>query len=655
MKNLVKIFAVALLGIAAAACNEKEIAPETPATTPEEVAVPEVITFTATISNASVKGYDAQGKVKWEIGDIIRIAANTECPTWETHSGISLDSYSKVVTLSSDNISADGKTASFSVAGLPTDAASYYAVAHTGGVPYPNFNNTTNVDKIVASIMQNSDFECQIPNSTSNGIFPHVSCASCTASNTKLEFKNVGTILKFSTRRNDICHVDFYGNTVNPSTHWIHKISTNTRGYSWTNANQVCFLGESNTTKGDPGDYYILLAPGQTFTGGFTLYAFPDWKGRDNGGLDVLIGKVVINSDFVTKAGDFWDLGYIEDHFHYDTYKEAYDAGQTIKVGNLNVNKATYGASQLITSDARFYPVSGVAFIDPSASGANLQYWSGTSKCIIIGNDPAQRSNLEIRATGNFQDGQVVAFKNLNVTYSSSTMPLMSKTADGNNIDWFAIDNCKWDFHTRLVELPTCGIKNFSVTNSDIIVCDDSGPYDLHRSLICRGTESDHSGQTLVFRNNLVTTESATARTFNLISTSDNKVKLSFNTVDVSQNTIFNVNAYHFLNLGNIVNTFTMTKNLIYDGGSWSFGYLHNIASADKTVDVSGATNNKLTGYVLRCNDGVDLVGTSVAGWYDKSTYPFSQGDNATVISTRDYTPIATLSGYGVTNPKRLQ
>ena len=280
MKNLVKIFAVALLGIAAAACNEKEIAPETPATTPEEVAVPEVITFTATISNASVKGYDAQGKVKWEIGDIIRIAANTECPTWETHSGISLDSYSKVVTLSSDNISADGKTASFSVAGLPTDAASYYAVAHTGGVPYPNFNNTTNVDKIVASIMQNSDFECQIPNSTSNGIFPHVSCASCTASNTKLEFKNVGTILKFSTRRNDICHVDFYGNTVNPSTHWIHKISTNTRGYSWTNANQVCFLGESNTTKGDPGDYYILLAPGQTFTGGFTLYAFPDWKGR---------------------------------------------------------------------------------------------------------------------------------------------------------------------------------------------------------------------------------------------------------------------------------------------------------------------------------------------------------------------------------------
>ena len=98
-----------------------------------------------------------------------------------------------------------------------------------------------------------------------------------------------------------------------------------------------------------------------------------------------------------------------------------------------------------------------------------------------------------------------------------------------------------------------------------------------------------------------------------------------------------------------------MTKNLVYDGGSWSFGYLWGIASAAKTFDVSGATGNKLTGYVLRCNDGVDVVGTSTAGWYNKSTYPFAQGDNSTVISTRDYTPIADLAGYGVTDPTRLQ
>ena len=638
----------------AAACTEKEIDQVTPQNDSQNESG--TVTFTATIP--ATKGYNTIGEVRWEEGDIIRIAANTECPTWEEHGSYALNDYSHLVILTDENIFEEGKKAVFSVDGLPNDAANYYAVAFTPNVPYPNFNSTGTVNQFVGSMMSNSDFECKVPNSTANGLAPHISCASCTPADTKLTFTNVGTILKFSTRRSDICHVDFYGNEVNPVTSWIHKISTNARGYSWASpGKQVCFLGENNTVDGGPGDYYFLLAPGQTFTGGITLYAFDNWKGLDNEG--VLIGKIVVRDDFVTQAGDFWDLGYIEDHFTYDTYKEAYDAGQTIKVGDLEVNKATFGASQLITSDSRFYPASGVAFVDPSAVNANLQFWSGTPKCIVIGNDPQQRSNLEIRAQGNFQDGQVVAFKNLNIKLGDGfSNPWMAKTNNGDVLDWFAIDNCRVDFQTRLVELPNNGINNFSITDSDIVVLDGSGPNDVHRAIICRGTESEYVGTRLVFRNNLVTTESTTAKGFCLIN--NDATKLSFSTVDISFNTIHNVQnaGYYFVSLANIGTSVTMTKNLLWKGGSFNWIQLYGLADgASASFDYAGVTDNKLEGWILRAKNGDAIVATGTAGWYQQKdeNYPFEEVDLATVISTRNYTVIPALAGYGVTDPKRLQ
>ena len=649
MKNLVKFFAVALLGIAAA-CNEKELAQEPVS---EEGGIKPVyenlgtVSFTAQFENKGTKGYDAQGKVKWEVGDYIIVAPKTR--SGESSAKWYPDNDTKI-QLTSEMISADGKTASFSIDGLPTDVPGCYAIS------CPNMHGV--------SVAWDSDF-CWVNTLWTGGfsqlntfpeyggyVKPHLSFASCEEADTRLTFKNVGAILKWDTRVGNIGHVDFVDNSgaaidIEGS---IDKgaLDAARRG-KITAATQKCYTCPTNSGSPVGGPYYIFLWP-HTYAQGISLYFYSGWSGYQDGATPV--GKIVVDNEFVAKAGDFWDLGYVEDHYAYDTYKEAYDAGQTIKIGNLSVNKATYGNSQLITSDARFYPASGVAFIDPSASGANLQYWS--TNCIVIGNDPAQRSSLEIRSTGNFPNNGVVAFKNLDITFDGQKA-IMAKTASGNTLDWFAIDNCKIDFHTRFVELYDCGLNNLNITNSDIVVCDDCGPYDLHRTIVCRGTETDYTGQQLVFRNNLVTTESTTARTFGLISKYENPVKLTFNTVDFSQNTIFNVNAYHFLNLGNIVSSFTMSKNLIYDGGSWSFGWLWNTVSADATVNVSGATGNKLTGYVLRCNDGVDLVGTSTAGWYDKTTYPFAQGNNATVISTRDYTPITALSGYGVTNPKRLQ
>ena len=101
-----------------------------------------------------------------------------------------------------------------------------------------------------------------------------------------------------------------------------------------------------------------------------------------------------------------------------------------------------------------------------------------------------------------------------------------------------------------------------------------------------------------------------------------------------------------------------MTKNLLWKGGNFNWIQLYGLADgASASFDYAGVTGNKLEGWILRAKNGDAVVSTATAGYYQQKdeNYPFAAGDLATVISTRNYTPIAALSGYGVTNPKRLQ
>lgn len=641
-----KIAAAAII-FAAAACtrNEPEQAP---------VQVPEngnTITLTANLPDT--KGYDVDGKVKWEVGDVIVIATNLQRITTDGS-----EEYAALVTLTDENIITP-TTASFEVSGAAFDGATkIYAAAVSG------FNSWKDV---VYGMAVNGLLTTKKVTDVFVGKRPHLAYAATTSEDRTLHFANVGCVIKWTTKTSKtIHHVSFYDNDGSRTGMSFRvaadgTISTNPNPtYDSYAVRSFAVDGAWTAVSGAAdGPYFLFLAPGKTYANGVTLYAYGSGKDETSGPVSGELGKVVINKSFSTVAGRIYDFGIIEDHYHFATYKEAYDAGQTIKVGDLEVNKATFGASQLITSDSRFYPVSGVAFVDPSAVNANLQYWSATPKCIVIGNDPQQRSNLEIRAQGNFQDGQVVAFKNLNIKLGDGfSNPWMAKTNNGDVLDWFAIDNCRVDFQTRLVELPNNGINNFSITDSDIVVLDGSGPNDVHRAIICRGTESEYVGTRLVFRNNLVTTESTTAKGFCLIN--NDATKLSFSTVDISFNTIHNVQnaGYYFVSLANIGTSVTMTKNLLWKGGSFNWIQLYGLADgASASFDYAGVTDNKLEGWILRAKNGDAIVATGTAGWYQQKdeNYPFAAGDLATVISTRNYTPIAALSGYGVTNPKRLQ
>ncbi|MBR0301147.1 MAG: hypothetical protein IJQ93_12655 [Bacteroidales bacterium] len=671
MKNLVKFFAVALLGIAAAACSEKELAQEPVS---EEGGIKPVyenlgtVSFTAQFENKGTKGYDAQGKVKWEVGDYIIVAPQRRVIGGVTETDVAwYPTNDTKVVLTSEMISADGKTATFSIDGLPTDVPGYYAMSSPtlhGSNAYVDGGNCWEKDYCWINNVHTGGY-VGLNTFTEYGALckPHLSYASCTVSDTKLTFKNVGTILKWDTRANNIQHVDFVDNS-GANVH-ILAYSSAVNGNpgmsdSYAPATLKCYTSATNSGSALGGPYYIFLCP-QTFSQGFSLYFYSGWSGYQDGATPV--GKIVVDGEFVAKAGDFWDLGYIEDHFHYDTYKEAYDAGQTIKIGDLEVNKANYPSSKLITSIADTYEGNGTAysqwgviFVNPDVDGVVLK--GSGEKCIVIGNDPTKRSSIQFSEQISLGTNANVAFKNLNMSWASAYTGTWFASAP--TINNFAFDNCRIDFYTRLVELGAAGtINNFSIMNCDFVIRNDATDgNNIHPGIICRA-EADYTGSKLIFRNNLVTTSSTTVKKIGLISMWSSSPGITFNTIDISQNTFHNIgSAGEFLNINNIGTSVTMTKNLLWKGANFNWIKLYGLADgASAAFTYSGVTDNKLEGWILRANNGDAIVATGTAGHYQQKdeNYPFSAGDLATVISTRDYTPIATLSGYGVTNPKRLQ
>ena len=662
MKYYSKIFAVALLGFATA-CTQKEIDQVTPQNDPEITPETGAVTFTATIPGT--KGYDATGKMTWEVGDIILLWTNNI--TWTSSLALTTSNYNTGaytgnfdVVIVNDAMFTDGthKTISFSIDSgiLPAQSPAptrYYAVTtHDLGVLYHCANSS--VSTVAAKL-----------STIYAGTRPHFAVASCSSAETNLTFKNAATVFQWDTDWTDITKIEMVvpdsgGTDMRFGARFQASYNSGDGTWSFTNSPNTSADPTTLTSWTKPsggvrqaGPYYIMLAPGMTFSNGFKFKVYTS---------ELVSTMVPTASSFSTAAGAFWDFGKLEDH----SYHVKYLKGDDIMVGDLEVNKTNYPSSRLISSisdtyngTGTVYAQWGVIFLGPGIDGVKL---SGSGdKCIVIGNDLSQRSSIQVNEQISISAGANVAFKNLAMSWASgNTATWFPSNSTINN---FAFDNCRIDFYTRLCELGTGSVNSVSITNSDIIVLDSAtDTYPVHCGLLTRA-ETEHAATNLVFKNNLVTTETSASKKFALISKWDNNPGVTFNTVDISYNTFHNVgSADHFLIINNIGSSITMTKNLLWRGDGFNWIRLTGLDTpASASFTYSGVTDNKLTGYVLRSVSAADdadvIVATGTAGYYEKKdeNYPFNAGDLATVISTRDYTPIAALSGYGVSNPKRLQ
>lgn len=78
-----------------------------------------------------------------------------------------------------------------------------------------------------------------------------------------------------------------------------------------------------------------------------------------------------------------------------DSYYALYEAGETITIGGINVNKETFGEATLITAENPSITNKGVYFISPDVE-AEYTATGGYAQLIIIGNSSTQKSRLKV-------------------------------------------------------------------------------------------------------------------------------------------------------------------------------------------------------------------------------------------------------------------
>lgn len=78
-----------------------------------------------------------------------------------------------------------------------------------------------------------------------------------------------------------------------------------------------------------------------------------------------------------------------------DSYYALYEAGETITIGGINVNKDTFGEATLITTENPNITNKGIYFISPEVE-AEYTASGGYAQLIIIGNSSTQKSQLKV-------------------------------------------------------------------------------------------------------------------------------------------------------------------------------------------------------------------------------------------------------------------
>ncbi|MGN0189121.1 MAG: hypothetical protein ACI395_06360, partial [Candidatus Cryptobacteroides sp.] len=270
---------------------------KTEQTGPEEVILSdEELTFSLSIAETGTKAYSPIGRVTWTPGDVIFIGTDKADVSMN---GVSYDdgvpANGARVTLTAEDISEDGRTATIKASGLPEGATTYYAAAVDQAKKFWSINT-------FGTVTTGRSWGA----GTRDGEYPHVAVAYCDASeNMTLNFKNAdcilhwsdksGTIrgLKIKGKNNEKVHVQFTYRATNDDIGIGADMPTGADCYNSVMLSTV-------------PDMYCMLAPGLSFPEGLILEAYSN----ANLGESDKLGYAV-TPKITTEAGLFLDLGDI--------------------------------------------------------------------------------------------------------------------------------------------------------------------------------------------------------------------------------------------------------------------------------------------------------------------------------------------------------
>lgn len=464
-KRIISVIAAASAVAALLSCNKEESVQAVQPSADGE------IVFTASLpacEPASKVSFDVDATNKvvdvlWHENDIIYLSDGTLDLT--TASAALLDvatnaaptAHACSITLTSDMISADGKTVTFTVPSgvLNTSATKWYAFAT---------NNPNAIYRFLKNgTISTREFAGSSHLGNGNMKIPYMAAASCTPDNLSLSFKHALCYLHYTCNAGSTAHgFAFAGNDESDTEIWGISI----------NASGVASKGSAKTPKffnsviGDTGtEGYIALAPGVTFAKGFTITAIKDDAGTAN---DAPL-SVTTHKSFTTVAGKYYELGKLNDIAVYDNYYDLWNAGKDITVDGVVYNKATYTSTPVhVTSNTTISTESGIYFVDPSAT---LTVTGHQPNRIIIGNSMTERSKLALNSHFFISGKNYILLKNLDITLSHSNNAMFCLNAEGEAT--FSIDDCYIDNTAQNKPLVNFNVANanpvkLSVINSDV-------------------------------------------------------------------------------------------------------------------------------------------------------------------------------------------
>ncbi len=604
-----QIIIAAAFAVCAAACsqNEPDVAPA-PEIVPESGAT---ITLTATLP--AVKGYDNDGKVTWEVGDVIAIATNKQA--------VSGGSGAAVITLTASDI-VSPTTASFTVSGDAFDGATnIYAVAVSG---FPAWTDVVNAVQTNGTLITNKIA------TVNQGYHPHVAYAACTPGSPSLSFKNVGCIFKWTTGTpSAIHHVSFTDNDGSKVRMNFQVTSdgtvTPTPNPTYDNLNVM------SNTGGAAGPYYMFVAPNNTFAHGITLTAYKAYDETDAN----RVGKVVLTKSFTTTAGKIFDFGTIEDYYYYDTYFEQWEAGQDIKIGGITYNKSTYtGYVFHVDSDRTLTAgANGMYFVD---DGVTLTTAGGafSSELIIIGNTKGTRSIVINANPPRINNSWLM--KNVDITTTASGTKFIELNAGA--IDKLVIDNCKVTLDRTFCNRTDAAknVNDFILVDSDVLVTEND------QSFLYAHAATGMTFSNIKVKNNVFWSKDGNIKTM-YFTDAPYANGPDIGTLVFENNTFYDVStstgsrAYFLFNT--VTGSISVKSNLYYTttdanndgskGHTWVL-YAKSMTSDEAWAKAASNNVNSFTNYAWNCA----VKGTTSELWYngitqDKSASPFTSFNTA--------------------------
>lgn len=635
MKFYSKIFAVAVLGMAAA-CTSKEAEPEIPGTEP--VAGRESVTFTATIPSS--KGYDNQGKMTWEVGDIILLWTNNIA--WTSGLALTTSNYNTgayagkfdVVTVT-EGMFTDGtrKTISFSIDSeiLPAQSPSptrYFAVTtHDLGLLYHCANGSVST---VASKLS----------TVYAGTRPHFAVASCSSSETSLTFNNVATVFQWDTDGTEITRIEMVvpdGSDADTrfGARFTAFYDAGSDTWGFTNAPNASADPTTITSFTNPnggvrqaGPYYIMLAPGMTYANGFKFKIYT------SSGL--LLTMVPTTSSFTTAAGDFWDFGKLEDHF--DKYYDRWMAGADIEIGGITYNKSTFaGTTHHITTNTDLNTIDGngdIYFIDEGATLTTRTEGGFSGELIFVGNMVGTRSTVT-NAVPPLTNASWL-MKNIDITTTAASDKKFVGLGAGA-IDKLVIDDCKLYFDRTFCNRTTSdkSVNVFTLVDSDILVASSSPD-----SFLYTHTGDGQAFGAIKVTNNVFWTNDDTFKAIGIVDIPWSASGANIGSIAFENNTFYNVGtktdgSRDFFMFNTVTSSISVKSNLYYtsteantDGSKGHISVLRarGLTSSETWALASANNVNSFTNYAWNRavigSDSNSLWGNGLSK--DTSANPFT-------------------------------